>query len=406
VSNLNIGSQNIKIAYIHNMTYPSLEANALQAITMASAFSKIADTTFFMPRLKSSISALKQQYNISDSSLRIQPMYLDRLPSGLSAYYEQYVSLYLRFYPKWAGFQGKKILFVRAPKELLFWGLQRESQKWLRDWVFIFEAHDVAGLDPNKFQGVNPFELRDGIEGEYRQSLLRAMRNFDLVVCVTQALADDLSFWSNNTLRPQVIRHASFLPRISSLPQISSFGEKIVLGYIGTIDQYRGVNVILDAMRLLPKNYILRLVGRVRQERGVDPNWLTNYMDEPLLAGRVELINAVPIQKVAEEIDRCDLLLQPASHDMIDSRYASPLKSYDYMMRGKPIIAADVPGHHELFRNGENAFLYRVDPRHLADCITKLVNNPGQAEKIAQTGWKQSADYTYRRRAEKILSLV
>jgi len=111
------------------MTYPSLEANALQAITMASAFSKIADTTFFMPRLKSSISALKQQYNISDSSLRIQPMYLDRLPSGLSAYYEQYVSLYLRFYPKWAGFQGKKILFVRAPKELLFWGLQRESQK-------------------------------------------------------------------------------------------------------------------------------------------------------------------------------------------------------------------------------------------------------------------------------------
>jgi len=147
-----------------------------------------------------------------------------------------------------------------------------------------------------------------------------------------------------------------------SLPQISSFGEKIVLGYIGTIDQYRGVNVILDAMRLLPKNYILRLVGRVRQERGVDPNWLTNYMDEPLLAGRVELINAVPIQKVAEEIDRCDLLLQPASHDMIDSRYASPLKSYDYMMRGKPIIAADVPGHHELFRNGENAFLYRVIP--------------------------------------------
>ena len=75
-------------------------------------------------------------------------------------------------------------------------------------------------------------------------------------------------------------------------------------------------------------------------------------------------------------------------------------------MRGKPIVAADVPCHHELFQDGENAILYRVDPQHLADRITYLANNPDQAERIARAGWEQSVDYTYSRRAEKILHLA
>jgi hypothetical protein len=34
------------------------------------------------------------------------------------------------------------------------------------------------------------------------------------------------------------------------------------------------------------------------------------------------------------------------------------------------------------------------------------VNNPDHAEKIARAGWEQAAEYTYLRRAEKIISLV
>jgi len=388
------------------MTYPSQEAHALEGIWLAAAFSKLVDTSFFMPRLRISRSKLRELYDISDAPLRIRPMYLDHSLSRFISFYEQFVSYYLRFQPQWAGFRGKKILYVRAPKELIYWASLRERQKWLKDWIFIFEADDVLGLDPNQLHGTNPFELHDGPEGQQRQALFRALLNFDLIVCVTQALADDLRLWSNNALQPHVIRHASPLLRTSSPPRIRSFDNKIVLGYIGTIDQYRGVNILLDAMRFLPQNYSLRLVGKFRQEKGVDPDWLNKYMEDPQISSRVELIGVVPIHAVAAEIDRCDIVLQPASNDLIDSRYASPMKSYDYKVRGKPIIAADVPGHHELFQDGQNAIFYHLDPQYLADCIINLVKHPYLAERIARKGWEQAVDYTYPRRAEKILSLA
>jgi glycosyltransferase involved in cell wall biosynthesis len=188
-------------------------------------------------------------------------------------------------------------------------------------------------------------------------------------------------------------------------PQIR-FGDKITLGYIGTIDKYRGVNILLEAMRFLPEKYTLRIVGRLRQEKGVDSNWLNKYMEDPQISARVELNIVDSIRDVAGEIDRCDILVQPASHDVIDSRYAAPLKSYGYMVRGKPIVAGDVPCHRELFQAGKTAALYCLDPQGLADCIMNLVNNPEKAERIARGAWKQAADFNLPRRAENIISLV
>lgn len=401
--------QDIKIAYIHAMAFPNPEANTFDAIWSAAALSEKADTTFLMPRLKTSESELRDYYEIPRSPLRLQSMYLNYLPDRFKlrfkACYEQFLALYLRFHPHWAGFHGQKILYAREPRELLYWGLQRERQKWLKDWVFCYEAHDHLGLDPNQFDGSNPFELQDGPEGQQCQAVLRAVLNFDLVICNTQALTDDLRSWMNNRVQPCFIRLASPLPRPAQPPQIR-FGDKIVLGYIGTIDRLRGVNLLLEAMRFLPQNYSLRLVGRLRQEKGVDPNWLNKYVEDPSLNGRIEVDNSLPIRDVAGEIDRCDIVIQPASNDVLDSKYVAPMKSYGYMRRGKPIVAADVPCHHEIYREGENAVLYPLEPRHLAERIVNLVNSPGLAERIARGAWEQSEAYNFPRRADEILSLA
>jgi glycosyltransferase involved in cell wall biosynthesis len=394
-----------KIAYVHTMQYPSVEANALQAIRMASAFSELRDTTLFVPRQKTSNTKLKQHYDISGSPLRMQSMYLNYLPRRFS--YEQYVSLYFRTHPKWTKFRGRKVLFVRVPKELIFWGLLREQQDWLKDWIFVFEAHDVMGVNPSQLKGSNPLSSRDTAGGLSHQRLLQSLLNFDLVLCVTRALADNLKSWSCNAIQPHVVRHASPLTRKPNPPKNHFFGEKISLGYVGTIDRYRGVNIVLDAIRYLPENFKLRLVGRVRQEKGSDPDWLNQYLRDPQICNRIEFIDAVPVQNVAEQIDRCDIVIQPASDDIIDSRYASPLKSYDYMVRGKPIVAADVPSHHELLSENVNACYYHHnDAKHLAAVIQSLVAHPQQAQFIARSNWEQSMDFTYDARASRILGLI
>jgi glycosyltransferase involved in cell wall biosynthesis len=401
--------ENIKLAYIHTMAFPSQEANALDAIWTASALSRRVNTTFFMPRRNTSISDMKKYYGISDSPLRIQSMYLNLFPDRfLLAYknsYEQALSIHFHIRAGWAGFIGQKILYVRHPKELLFWGLQRERQKWLRNWTLCYESHDPLGLNPNHFQGKNPFELKDGTEGIHRQAVLKAAKNFDLIICNSQALAEDLESWTKKNIQPHFVPLASLLPRLPESPKIH-FGERILLGYIGTIDQYRGVNILLEAMRYLPKNCFLKIVGRFREEEGVDPDWLNKVMGDLQIGPKVELKGPIPINEVMDEIDQCDIVIQPASADILDSRYATPQKSFDYMVRGKPIVAGDVPCHRELFHDGKSATLYRLNPQSLAECVMNLVRNPGHAEKIAREAWEQSAQYYLARRVDNILNLV
>lgn len=401
--------KDIKIAYIHVSSFPSTEANTFDAIWSASALSEKVDTTFFMSRLTTSKSVLRQYYDIPDSALRLQSMYLNYLPDRFLLkfrnYYEQALSFYLRFHPHWAGSRGQKVLYVREPKELLFWGLQKQHKSWLQDWTLLYEAHDPLGMDPNQFQGANPFELKDGLEGD-RQVVLQAALQFDAIICNTQVLAQDIKSWTNNRVKTYFITLASPLPRLSAPPQIQSFGEKITLGYIGTIDQYRGVNILLESMRFLPKKFTLRIVGRLRRESGVDADWLNRYMNDSQIGPRVDLNIVDSIRNVAAEIDQCDIVVQPASNDIIDSRYAAPLKSYGYMVRGKPIVAGDVPCHCELFQDGKSAALYRLDPQSLAECVINLANNPALAGQIARGAWEQSAVYNLPRRADEIIALA
>jgi len=270
--------------------------------------------------------------------------------------------------------------------------------------IYFFEAHDVAGLDPNKFQGVNPFELRDGIEGRISSNLFYAQ----CVILIWWLCNTSPGWWSK------------------AFGAITRFGRRL----FGMQVFCRVFQVFLKLVPLEKRSFRLywhhwsisgckchigchafvaeelysaagwqSKAGKRRWPKLVTTIWMSPCLPQ----GWINQCSS--IQKVAEEIDRCDLLLQPASHDMIDSRYASPLKSYDYMMR-ETNYRRRCSRSPWIISKRRKRFLYRVDPRHLADCITKLVNNPGQAEKIAQTGWKQSADYTYRRRAEKILSLV
>jgi len=401
---------NFKIAYVHAMAFPNPEANTFDAIWTAAALSERVDTTFFIPMLNSPKLELRNYYEIpNESLLQIRSMYLnylpDRVKSRYGRFYEQFLLLYFRFHPEWASFHGHKILYVREPKELLFWGFQRQQKKWLKDWIFCYEAHDHLGLDPKLFQGTNPNQLIDGPEKQRSAVVFQAASQFDLLICNTQALADDLRSFINNRVQIHFIRLASPLPRPTSPPKVC-FGEKIVLGYIGTIDQLRGVNILLEAMRYLPQKYSLRLVGRLRQEKGMDPNWLDRYMKDPLIKDRVEVDNSLPIHDVAGQIDRCDILIQPASSDILDSKYVAPMKSYGYMRRAKPIVAADVPCHHEIYQDGGNAILYQLDPQGLADCIIKLVSHPELAERISRGAWEQGVDYNFPRRAEEILSLA
>lgn len=406
-----------KIAYVSRVIYPSSRAHALQTIQMAAAFAnRTGDAHLFVRDIAASKEYIRQHYDINGSPLQIWSLHANRLPMrlrgvyGLPSIFNSAIATILGLKRTWRlASVRRKVLFNRGIGDFTYWGLMRPHLLGFRKWIFVYEAHDVAGLRPEAALEENPFDLQDGSEGRRRQRQFRAMKNYDLILCVTQVLSDDLKRWSSGRLQPHVVRHASALPRLPRSPELRPFGDRVLLGYIGTIDTYRGIDKLLMAMRFLPENYVLRLVGRVpdRSNNGQDPEWLRDLLHDPDISSKVELFPCVPVHNVVEEIDRCDILLQPASSHILTLRYASPLKSFDYMVRGKPIVAADVPCHRELFQDGVNALLYRYDDvEHIAASIKSMIEQPQRAESIARRAWEQSAEYTYDARARRILDLV
>ena len=395
--------------------YPNLTAHANQSMQMACAFARQRqEAEFYVRHLNEPETVVRGQYpGASDSPLVIHNMRMNRVSQRLAA---RVIPTYILFNSQIAlrlltrrGSAQRQILFVRSWRERLFWGQIRQYFPTFRKWIFICEAHDMAGLKPEMALEENPFKSSHEPERNRRQRALQTMTNFDLFLCVTRALSDDLKRWSDGRLRPYVLPNASGLPRLPEPPAVRISRERVVLGYVGTVDQYRGVDKVLIALRVLPSNYRLRIVGRIpeRSDSGQGPEWLEKLLQDPNVKSRVELVPPVPAARVAHEIDRCDIVLQPASSHIFTLRYACPLKSIDYAVRGKPIVAADVPCHRELLQDGVNARLYRhEDPMDLAACIQSLVDQPRQAQAIARAAWEQSADYNYDARARRILELA
>jgi glycosyltransferase involved in cell wall biosynthesis len=270
---------------------------------------------------------------------------------------------------------------------------------WLKKWRFVYESHD---LETGRL-GANTHN-----DDRLRRAL-RAMQRFDVVVAITKALAEDIREASRGAVRPHVVTMASGLPRLESVPQVNlQRGRPIVLGYVGTIDQMRGVEVLLEALPLIAGDVKLRLIGRVRDSvDGRLPGWLAALLARPEIGSRVEVCEPVPYGAVAEKLDQADILVLPAGSNQHYSRYASPLKLFDYMMRGKPIVAAGVDGLREILTDRQNAILYEPDsPASAARAISELMNCSRLASSIATAAWRDSEAYTYESRARRILDLA
>jgi len=405
-----------RIAYASRLTYPDKAANALQTIHMASAFAQqTEDAHLFVADLKEPKEQVLRQYSVAQSPLKIWSLHyrkwlplvypvIRQSPWMRVKVHNSAIAAILKLNPVWRHSKGRQnVLFVRGNMDTIYWGLMRRYLRQLDDWVYVYEVHDMMiaeGGDRTDRSPLRPTRV------------LRALLNFDVMTTVSRGIAEDMAEFTSGKARPLVVPQATNMPRLSSYsPPCKDRGiNRIVLGYVGTIDRMRGVDHVLQAMRYLPDRFHLQIVGRALREEddgGADPGWLTRLLDEPDIGRKVELVGSVPYSEVVTQIDMCDIVIQPAGLNQMFSRYAAPLKLFDYMARGKPIVAADVPCHAEALKEGFNCVTYRAgDPADLAKRIMSLADNPWLTRSIGRMAWKESEDHTYDSRAKRILEHV
>jgi glycosyltransferase involved in cell wall biosynthesis len=126
---------------------------------------------------------------------------------------------------------------------------------------------------------------------------------------------------------------------------------KLVIGFVGWFRKWHGLEMLLEIASekcLAEEGVKILLVGE-----GPAYSDLLAYATAHELQNTVIFTGVVDRQEIPSYIAAMDIAVQPAATD-----YACPMKLLEYMAMGKCIVAPAQPNIKELFKDGDNAFLF------------------------------------------------
>jgi glycosyltransferase involved in cell wall biosynthesis len=179
--------------------------------------------------------------------------------------------------------------------------------------------------------------------------------------------------------------------------------ERLQVGYVGHLFAGKGMEVVAQLCRQAPFADF-HVVGGL--ERDIE-QWQAELGDQP----NVRFHGFVPHARTAAYIAAFDVVLLPnqnritwhkAGGDI--GRWTSPLKMFEYMSAGKPIISSDLPVLREVLDDGRNALLCAPDDIQAWLRALEQLDDRGLRERLGQQALADfSAQYSWQRRAEAIL---
>jgi glycosyltransferase involved in cell wall biosynthesis len=175
-----------------------------------------------------------------------------------------------------------------------------------------------------------------------------------------------------------------------------------IIAYAGHLQTRgeKGVSQLIEAAKLLnEKKLKLLLVGGRDSE-------IKEYQ-EICSSDLCTFIPWLRDQKLAiKYLAASDLLVIPTSADSLYVRYSFPMKLYDYLALGKPILAADIPIIREVLNNTNSLLFKRGDAQSMAGRISFALSNEGLLQSISRQAKIDSLAFTWQRRAGSILESI
>lgn len=225
----------------------------------------------------------------------------------------------------------------------------------------------------------------------------RAIRHALAVVPVCDTLAD--------IARPYAPRKLCLLRDVSLLapehppiggptaggelpPALSALPHPCFL-YIGNLERYQGLDLLLDSFALLLKSGVqasLVIAGGKEAD-------IRHYQEKASIVGlgeNVRFLGPWPIGRMAELFAVADVLVSPRIQGN-----NTPMKIYSYLQSGKPILATDLPTHTQVLTPA-TAVLAVPTPARFAAGMRRLIEHPDQGQELARRA-KILADAQYSR---------
>jgi glycosyltransferase involved in cell wall biosynthesis len=180
--------------------------------------------------------------------------------------------------------------------------------------------------------------------------------------------------------------------------------ETTTLLYAGSLHAHKGVDDLLAALALLPEDVRLRIVGG---HPAAELERLRRAAAAAGLGERVCFTGLVPPADVRRHMEASDLILLPAGRGPRGERYTSPLKLFEAMASGVPIVAAPTPALTSILADGSTAFLASgSDAAALARAVERARAGRAEARAVGRAAAAAADAYDWSRRARRILAFV
>lgn len=165
--------------------------------------------------------------------------------------------------------------------------------------------------------------------------------------------------------------------------------------YTGHLYTWKGVNTLLSAAKRMP-DVQFYLVGGTPDDVAKHTR---AWKDVP----NIHFVGHVPHAMVPLWQSAADVLVLPNTGTQdISTKYTSPMKLFEYMASGRPIVASDLPSIREVLPEDSGFYCAADNPRELAAAIRKVIDGPDEARLRADRAVDLVRAYAWEARARRI----
>lgn len=226
------------------------------------------------------------------------------------------------------------------------------------------------------------------------------------VVCISQGLADDLkaAYPEQRNGLDVMVAHDGADPGPEPTPREPMEGRRFRIGYFGHLYPGKGMELIAELAPIVPEAEF-HIYGGTEKD-------IARWRSEKL-ASNIQLHGHIPHAEVRQRMEWCDALIAPygkkvehvAGGDI--GRWMSPLKLFEYMSAGRPILASDLSTIREVLQDRVHALL--CDPENPDTWKATVITMMGDelfAGSIGSNGRQLLLEiYTWDARTEAVLKM-